>query len=666
MEKIKDEYIKLKSEIERYNYYYYSKNESLITDYDFDLLLKKLEKYENDYPELKNENSPTENVGSSLADSKFKKVEHKRPMLSLSNTYSIGEIADFDMRVKKVSEESEIDYVIELKLDGLSISVFYEEGKLIKAVTRGDGKVGEDVTENIMAVKSIPKYLKKNITGEFRGEIVMPLSSFQNLNKKREEEGEELFANPRNAASGTIRQLDSSIVAERGLDCYFYYVADGEKMGLRSHFEALTYIKEAGLKSAENHSLCKTIDEIKNKIEFWSEKRRELPYDTDGMVIKVNEYRLYEILGETTKSPRWAIAYKFPAERVITVLKGVTLQVGRTGNITPVAELETVFIAGTKVSRASLHNFEEIMRKDIRVGDSVLIEKAAEIIPQVVAPIIEKRTGKEIIIEEPKECPVCKKGLLRVEGQVALKCSNQECPEIIKRKIEYFVSRDAMNIEGLGPKIVEKFMEAGKIKEVYDIYHLKNYRDELKEMDKMGEKSIDNLLESIEKSKNAGYQKALYSLGILNVGKYLAGILAKESKTIEKLANMSKEELLEIDGIGEIVADSVVAFFTNQKNMEIIKNLKNEGVVFIEDETGKKVSTVLDGKTFLITGTLKNYKRSEMEGLIEENGGKILSGVSKKLEYLVVGENPGSKLEKAEKLKIKIVTEEEIINMVKK
>ena len=665
MENIKFEYLKLKEEIERYNYFYYSKNESLISDYEFDMLLKRLEKIESEYPEIKEGNSPAEYVGSSLKDSKFQKVKHKSAMLSLANTYNMGEVADFDARVKKTAEIEKVEYVVELKLDGLSISVFYEEGKLSKAVTRGDGKVGEDVTENIAEIKSIPKYLKDKINIEVRGEVVMPISSFEELNKRREENGEELFANPRNAASGTIRQLNSKIVAERELDCYFYYIADGGNYGIKSHYEALRFISDIGLKSAGNYALCSSVDEIEITIKKWEEERHNLPYETDGMVIKVNEYRLYEILGETTKSPRWAIAYKFPAERVTTILKGITLQVGRTGNITPVAELETVFVSGSKVSRASLHNFEEIARKDIRVGDTVLIEKAAEIIPQVVSPVVEKRTGAETVIVEPKECPACKSYLIKMDGQVALKCSNQECPEIIKRKIEYFVSRDAMNIEGLGPKIVEKFMEAGKITEVYDIYHLKEYSEELMQMDKMGKKSVENLLESIEKSKNAGYAKALYSLGILNVGKYLAGILANESQNIEKLSLMTKEELLNIEDVGEIVANAVIEFFAVEKNRIVVEKLKSEGVIFEAEEKESSISKILEGKTFLITGTLPNYKRSQMEELITANGGKMLSGVSKKLNYLIAGEEAGSKLEKAQKLEIKILSEEEILEMMK-
>lgn len=664
MENIKSEYLKLKEEIERYNYFYYSKNESLITDYEFDMLLKKLEKMEEEYPEIKEKNSPSEYVGSSLKNSKFQKVKHKSAMLSLSNTYNIGEVADFDARVKKMTEREKVEYVVELKLDGLSISVFYEEGKFVRAVTRGDGKVGEDVTENIAEIKSIPKFLKEKINIELRGEVIMPLSSFEELNRIREENGEELFANPRNAASGTIRQLESRIVAERELDCYFYYIVDGQNYGIKSHCEALKFISDIGVKSAGNYTLCNSVNEIEITIKKWEELRHNLPYETDGMVIKVNEYRLYEILGETTKSPRWAIAYKFPAERVTTILKGITLQVGRTGNITPVAELETVFVSGSKVSRASLHNFEEIARKDIRVGDRVVIEKAAEIIPQVVEPVIDSRTGKESVIIEPSECPICKSNLIKTEGQVALKCSNKECPEIIKRKIEYFVSRDAMNIEGLGPKIVEKLMEAGKIKEVCDIYKLKNFREEIMQMDKMGEKSVDNLIESIEKSKKAGYIKALYSLGILNTGKYLAGILAKESGNIDRLAVMTKEELLNIDGIGEIVANSVIEFFEDEKNRETVEKLKSEGVIFEGEEEEKRNSSLLEGKTFLITGTLPNYKRSSMEELIEKNGGKMLSGVSKKLNYLIAGDEAGSKLEKAQKLEIKILSEDDILKMI--
>ena len=484
---VQEKYTKLRNEIEYHNNLYYNEDKPLISDMEYDALMRELKQLEQEYPELlKNEengeSSPTEKIGGTASE-KFSKVRHRVPMLSLSNTYNISEIEDFDKRIKKIilsentkDHSKELEYILELKLDGLSISLIYENGVLVQAVTRGDGQVGEDVTENIMEITTIPKKLKENISLEVRGEIILPISSFNRINQEREDDGEDVFANPRNAASGTIRQLDKTIVAERGLDCYLYYLVNAENYGINTHLESIEYIEKLGFKTTKIFEKYTDFKELEKSIDKWHNDRKKLDYETDGLVIKVNNFALYETLGYTTKSPRWAIAYKFPAEQVKTKLMDVTFQVGRTGVITPVAELEAVNLSGSVVKRASLHNFDEIRRKDIKIGDNVIVEKAAEIIPQVVNVVFEDRTGKEIEIQEPTNCPVCNSELAHEEGLVALKCHNPLCPEKVKRQIAYFVSRDAMNISGLGDKIVEKFIELGKIKTIVDIYSLEKYR----------------------------------------------------------------------------------------------------------------------------------------------------------------------------------------------
>ena len=672
MENIEKEIKRLREEIERYNYYYYSKNESLISDVEYDKLLKNLEKLEKENPQFANELSPSVNVGSSLKDTKFEKVTHKSPMLSLSNSYNIGDIEDFMKRAEKIilqerSGKTKIDYVLEVKLDGLSISVTYEKGKLVKAVTRGDGIIGEDVTENVMQIKSVPKFLKENIDIEVRGEIVLPISKFHELNKKRMEEGEEIFANPRNAASGTLRQIDAEIVKERGLDCYFYFIVDSEKYNISTHKEALEYIEKLGLKTTGIGEVVESAEELEKRIEFWGTKREKLDYETDGMVIKVNSLELWNILGSTTKSPRWAIAYKFPAKQVSTKLLDITWQVGRTGKVTPVAELEEVEVSGSRVKRASLHNFDEIERKDIRIGDRVIIEKAAEIIPQVVKSIKEVRTGEEKIVVPPVNCPICNSVLEKEEGLVDLKCVNKHCMGKVQGKIEYFVSRDGMNIIGLGERIIERFLELGFIKDITDIYNLKNFRQDIAGLEKMGEKSVENLLNSIEESKKRDYSKTLYALGIPYVGKFLGNLLAEKSKNIETLMEMTEEELLMIDGVGEKVAKSVYSFMRDPVNIEIIEKLKNAGVNFTLLKENKVEKDVFQGKNFLVTGKLEKFTRKEIQEEIEKFGGKNLSAVSKNLDYLIVGKDAGSKLKKAQDIgTIKILSEEEFFELIQK
>ena len=669
---IQEKYTKLRSEIEYHNNLYYNEDNPIISDMEYDFLIRELKELEQKYPELleynKNgENSPTEKIGGTASE-KFSKVRHRVPMLSLSNTYNISEIEDFDKRVKKIilaenieNNSKELEYILELKLDGLSISLIYENGMLVQAVTRGDGQVGEDVTENIREIPTVPKKLKENVSLEVRGEIILPISSFNRINQEREDEGEDVFANPRNAASGTIRQLDKTIVAERGLDCYLYYLVNAENYGIKTHLESIEYIEKLGFKTTKIFEKYTDFKKLEEAIDKWHDDRKKLDYETDGLVIKVNNFSLYETLGYTTKSPRWAIAYKFPAEQVKTKLMDVTFQVGRTGVITPVAELEAVNLSGSVVKRASLHNFDEIRRKDIKIGDNVIVEKAAEIIPQVVNIVFDDRTGKEIEIQEPANCPVCNSELAHEEGLVALKCHNPLCPEKVKRQIAYFVSRDAMNISGLGDKIVEKFIELGKIKTIVDIYSLKEYREELENLEKMGQKSVDNLINNIEASKNRDFSKVLYALGIPFVGKFNANLLTKNFENIENLKNQSIENLLAVKGIGDKVAIAVNTFLNNENNWKIITDLQNIGLQFAINESNLKeiADNPIKDKNFLATGKLQKYKRNDIKDIILSKGGNYLSAVSKNLDFLIAGEKAGSKLEKAEKLGVRILTEDE-------
>ena len=669
---VQEKYTKLRNEIEYHNNLYYNEDKPLISDMEYDALMRELKQLEQEYPELlKNEkngeSSPTEKIGGTASE-KFSKVRHRVPMLSLSNTYNISEIEDFDKRIKKIilsenvkEHSKELEYILELKLDGLSISLIYENGVLVQAVTRGDGQVGEDVTENIMEITTIPKKLKENISLEVRGEIILPISSFNRINQEREDDGEDIFANPRNAASGTIRQLDKTIVAERGLDCYLYYLVNAENYGINTHLESIEYIEKLGFKTTKIFEKYTDFKELEKSIEKWHNDRKKLDYETDGLVIKVNNFALYETLGYTTKSPRWAIAYKFPAEQVKTKLMDVTFQVGRTGVITPVAELEAVNLSGSVVKRASLHNFDEIRRKDIKIGDNVIVEKAAEIIPQVVNVVFDDRTGQEIEIQEPTNCPVCNSELAHEEGLVALKCHNPLCPEKVKRQIAYFVSRDAMNISGLGDKIVEKFIELGKIKTIVDIYSLEKYREELENLEKMGQKSVDNLINNIESSKNRDFSKVLYALGIPFVGKFNANLLTKTFKNIENLKNQSIENLLAVKGIGDKVALAVNTFLNDENNWKIITDLQNIGLQFAIDETNSEeiADNPIKDKNFLATGKLQKYKRNDIKDIILSKGGNYLSAVSKNLDFLIAGEKAGSKLEKAEKLGVRVLTEDE-------
>lgn len=657
-----DRYLELKKLIEKYSYYYYEKNESLISDKEFDELLVELENLEKTYPNLKKKLSPTQRVGG-FVNTKFTKVAHTKPMLSLANTYSIEDIKDFDERVRKILNKN-VEYILELKLDGLSIDLQYKKGKLVQALTRGDGVFGEDVTDNVYKIKNIPKILKEEINIEVRGEVILPISEFNRINKDREIEGEEVFSNPRNAASGTLRQLDSRIVASRNLSCYLYYVVNTDDFNLKTHLDCIDLLKKLGFETAGVFEKHNDFNSLKQAIDHWDIERKKLNFETDGLVLKVNDLSTYNTLGYTAKSPRWAIAYKFKPEQVKTKILSVDFQVGRTGVITPVANFKPITLSGSVVKRASLHNFDEIRKKDIKINDTVTVEKAAEIIPQVINVDFKSRDGSQIDIFVPTKCPSCGEKIYTFSDIVAIKCLNPVCSEKIMRSIEYFCSRDCMNIVGLGEKIVQKLIKLGFITNILDIYNLKNFRHELITFDKMGQKNVENLINSIEKSKENSFNTVLYSLGIPYIGKTTAKLICDNILDIDELINSDFEKLTSIKGVGEKASKSLINFFKDENNLRLIKALKELGFNLKTTKKETKYNKNISGKTFLATGTLSNYKREEIKALVQEFGGIYLSGVSKNLNYLIIGDKPGSKLDKAKKLNISILTEDDFVNML--
>ncbi len=658
---ILEEVERLRDEIEYHNYRYYVLADPVITDEEYDKLMKRLIELEKKYPQIVTPDSPTQRVGGKVLNG-FRKVKHSQPMLSLDNTYNERDIREFDERVKRILGVKSVEYVAELKIDGVSIALRYESGKFRIAITRGDGTEGEDVSENIKLVKSIPLRLREKVDVEVRGEIYMPVDEFKKINEEREENGEPPFANPRNATAGTIRQLDTSVVAKRMLDSFMYYLVNPEKFGVETQWDALEYLKKLGFKVNPHSKLCKNIEEVIDYWKEWINRRKELDYWVDGVVVKVNSFEHQKILGETSKSPRWAIAFKFPAEQARTRIIGVSMQVGRTGVITPVAELEPVWLEGTTVKRASLHNFEYIKEKDIRIGDWVFVEKAGGIIPQIVKVITDLRDGSEKPIEPPKSCPVCggKVGKLNPD-EVAIRCLNPHCPAKLKRALMTFVSRDAMNIDGLGEKLIEKLVDSGIVKDIADIYYLTPF--DLAQLGSgIGQRTIAKIMKEIEKSKSNPLERLITGLGIPLVGKKLAKILAENFSSLDEIMSASEEKLVKIEGIGEEVARSIREYFDNEKTREIIEKLKKAGVNM---KSNVKKSDVLKGLRFVITGELSRWSRKEIEEFIESLGGKVSSSVSKNTDYLIVGRNPGSKLKKAKELGVKIITEDEFVNMVR-
>lgn len=665
---VKDTMDALVAELNQHSYNYYVLAMPTIADYEFDKKLEELGKLEKENPEFADPDSPTLKVGGDITKN-FITVKHRWPMLSLGNTYNEQDSRDFDERIKKSIGEN-FEYVCELKFDGLSISLSYENNQLIKAVTRGDGTKGDDVTSNVKTISNIPHHLKKvdaPAVFEIRGEIFMHRAAFERLNKEKEELGEIAYANPRNFASGTIKMQDPKEVSKRPLDAFFYSL-NTEKEYFKTHLESLQALKTWGFHTSEHTKLSSSIEEVLEFIHYWEQKRHKLTYDIDGIVIKVNSISQQQELGFTAKSPRWAISYKYKAEEVETILERVSYQVGRTGAVTPVANLKPVQLAGTTVKRATLHNANEIERLDLHVGDSVFVEKGGEIIPKIINVNVDKRKpGAERVIY-PVICPECSTTLIRKEGEVAFYCPNDEaCPPQIVGKIQHFISRKAMNIDGLGDETIDSFYQKGLVKHISDLYTLKDHSEELKNIDRFGEKSIENMLRGIELSKLMPFEKVLFGLGIRYVGETVAKKLAIATKNIDRLIASSAEELVTIDEIGQRIAESIIEYFSNSAHVEQINLLKSYGLQFEAEDTAITLeSDKLTGKTFVISGVFENYSREELKEMIENNGGKIVSSISAKLNYLLAGDNVGpSKLEKAQKLTIPLISAEDLLVMLK-
>ncbi|MCH2449637.1 MAG: NAD-dependent DNA ligase LigA [Gracilimonas sp.] len=651
----------LRELLNKANEAYYRDAQPFMSDKKFDEKLKELEQLENEF-DLHDPESPTKRVGGEVS-SVFESVQHPVPLLSLDNTYNEEELNDFDGRVKKILGHEDYEYMVELKFDGASIRLRYENGELVLGATRGDGEKGDDITNNIKTIRDIPLHLKGNFPEivEVRGEAYMEREAFARLNQHRQEEGLNVFANPRNSTAGSLKMQDPRAVAQRPIRFFaFDLLLDDEDDSLTQSRKA-ELLNEFGLSVSEHSKVCSTIDEVLAIIKEWGNLRHELPYETDGVVIKVNQSNLREQLGTTSKFPRWAIAYKFEAEQATTTINDITLQVGRLGTITPVAELEAVELAGTTVKRASLHNEDEIQRKDIRIGDTVVVEKAGEIIPQVISVVNPDRVDRNEPYTFPKKCPACDSELIKYEGEVAWRCVNPICPPQVRIRIEHFASRDAMDIEGLGESVVDRLVSEELIQTYADLYDLK--KEQIIDLERMAEKSAQNLIDAIEKSKEQPFERVIYALGIRFVGKTVAKDLARAFKTMEKLQSLSEEELIEVDSIGPRIAESVVEFFSNEKNRSIVERLKKHGLQF-EMEEEEQASNIFEGKKFVLTGSLPTFTRKEAAELIEKHGGKKTSSVSGNTDFVLAGESAGSKLDKAKELGIEILDEAAFREMI--
>ncbi len=645
--------------INRASYEYYTLDKPTITDQEYDDYYHELEKLEAKYPEFIKDNSPTKRVGGKIIDS-FKKVTHTVPMMSLGDIFSEYEVREFDERIKKTIENP--TYVCELKIDGLSVSLIYENGKLVRGATRGDGVTGEDITHNVETIKSVPLTIDFKEHLEVRGEIYMPKKSFEELNKMREKNGESLFANPRNAAAGSMRQLDSSIAAKRNLSTFIYHLPEPDKYDLSTHSATLEFMKNLNFIVNPNIIVANDIEKVINYINEWTKRRDELPYEIDGIVIKVNNIADQKKLGYTARTPKWAIAYKFPAAEVLTKLTNIEFCVGRTGKITPRADLNPVHLAGSVISSVTLHNEDYIKEKDIMINDTIVIHKAGDVIPEVVRVVTERRNGTEIPFKMPETCPICGSKITRKESESAYYCENKYCDARNIEGLIHFVSRDAMYIDGFGERIIEDFYNMGYLKTIVDFYELKKYKQELMELEGFGEKSIQNLLDGIEQSKKNSLERLIFALGIRHVGKKTAKILAQTYETMDNIMNANYENLVVINDIGEIIAQSVFDWCREEKNIKVIEELKKHDLNM--NYLGQKViiQEKFYEKTFVLTGTLTEYSRDEASELISNRGGKVTSSVTKKTDVVIVGENPGSKFNKAQELGITIWTEDEFKN----
>jgi len=660
------EVARLRQEIRDYDYQYFVLDNPLISDVQYDRLKRQLEELEEKFPNLQSSDSPTQRVGGQPSEA-FESAEHRAPMLSLSNAFDEEEVADFDDRLQRLLETEQVAYSIEPKFDGLSIELVYEQGSLTQGITRGDGQVGEDVTTNIRTIENVPLTLRvpdgKTAPErlEVRGEVYIDLKDFDQLNEKRAEAEEPTFANPRNAAAGSLRQLDPRITAERPLKFTGYDVPNPELLGAKSQTELMEVLREWGLPVNLSYQKCETLKDAFSFYNDLNDQRESLPYELDGVVIKVNQFLLRQQVGTTSRSPRWAIAYKFPAHQATTTVNDITVQVGRTGVLTPVAELEPVSLSGVTVKRATLHNQDEIDAKGVRIGDTVWVQRAGDVIPEVVQVIIEKRTGEEKPYQLPTHCPVCDSIAVREEGEVALRCPNASCPAQIKERIRHFASRDAMDIEGLGKKWVERLVDENLVQSVADLYQLNN--DTLVELERMAEKSVDNLLAAIETTKSRSLDRLIFGLGIRHVGQNLAEILAKYFENLSKLSQTDVDTLAAIDGIGPKVAQSIVDFLQDEHNQALIKALQDAGLD-PQNEVTFSADHPLEGKKFVFTGTLTQMGRSEAQKLVKSLGASVSSSVSKKTDYVVIGESPGSKVEKAEELGVTVLEESAFHEMI--
>ncbi|MEH6940586.1 NAD-dependent DNA ligase LigA [Bacillus sp. JJ722] len=652
--------------LNQYNYEYHVLDNPSVPDAEYDQLIHELIAIEEQFPKLKTPDSPTERVGGAVLDA-FQKVEHQTPMLSLGNAFNEADLLDFDRKVRQGIGDN-YSYVCELKIDGLAVSLMYEEGLFVRGATRGDGTIGEDITANLKTIKSIPLRIKKPLTFEVRGEAFMPKKSFENLNVARAEREEDLFANPRNAAAGSLRQLDPRIAASRNLDVFLYGIADLGGTGIVTHSEGLDLLDELGFKTNKERKTCANIEEVIQYVNSWTEKRPNLAYEIDGIVIKVNSLAQQDELGMTAKSPRWAIAYKFPAEEVVTKLLDIELSVGRTGVVTPTAILEPVRVAGTTVGRASLHNEDLIRDKDIKIGDYVVVKKAGDIIPKVVNVLVERRTGEQQDFKMPTNCPECGSELVRLEGEVALRCINPKCPAQIREGLIHFVARTAMNIDGCGEKVITQLFQENLIQDVADLYKLT--KEQLLGLERMGEKSATKLLAAIEASKANSLERLLFGLGIRHVGAKAAKTLAQQFETMDALAQASFDDIKNINEIGDKMADSVVTFFEQPVVAELIQELRNFGVNMTYK--GPKLVTAEDsdsyfaGKTVVLTGKLEVLTRNEAKEKLEAQGAKVAGSVSKKTDLVIAGADAGSKLAKAQELGVEVWDEEKLIEELKK
>ncbi|MDY6825760.1 MAG: NAD-dependent DNA ligase LigA [Bacillota bacterium] len=659
LNKARERAAELRRLLEEHNYRYHVLDEPVIDDEEFDRLMKELQEIEKKYPEMQEPDSPTQRVGGKPL-SAFTSLEHKVPMLGLDNAFSEEDLCDFDSRVRRLTGKEELDYFCELKMDGLAVSLQYEEGTFRRGSTRGDGYSGEDITANLRTIRQIPLHLPEPLNIEVRGEVYINRLDFEKLNRQREEDGLMVFANPRNAAAGSLRQLDPRLAASRPLKLFIYGLGEHE-LSLKTQSELLSYLEKLHFPVNPNRKICRGPAAVWQYCLYWREKRKELPYEIDGIVIKVNYLDLQKSLGNTARSPRWAIAYKYPPEEKTTTVIDIQVNVGRTGAITPVAILEPVSLSGSTVQRASLHNEDLINEKDIRIGDTVIVRKAGEIIPEIIKVIKEKRKGKEKKFKMPAYCPSCGSETVRLSGEAARRCLNPSCPAQLVEKLVHFASRRAMDIDGLGPALAELLFKEGLVKDVGDLYYLTS--SQLQELPGVAEKSANNLLDAIKKSKGNPLRRLLFGLGIRFIGEKAARLLAEHFVTLEKLKEASVEEIMNVDEIGPKIAESIVSFFKTRETEPVLEKLRKAGVNFREPLVKEREST-LAGKTFVFSGSLSELTRSEAADLVEKAGGKVSSSVSGKTDYLVLGDEPGSKLQKARELNVKIIEEKEFRNLL--